>query len=101
MAVKTRDELMETIKARLGEQTDDETISFLEDVSDTLTDLESKTKDATDWKTKYEENDKQWRNKYKERFFNNEGNNDDDKDDDLDDEFEDYKFSSLFSKEDK
>lgn len=70
MAVKTREEILEAVRARVGEQTDDETISFLEDVSDTLTDLETKAKgDGEDWKTKYEENDKEWRRKYTERFF--------------------------------
>ena len=30
MAVKTREEILEELKARIGEQTDDETIAFLE-----------------------------------------------------------------------
>ena len=42
MSVKTREELLESIRARVGEQTDNETISFLEDVTDTLTDLETR-----------------------------------------------------------
>lgn len=75
MAVKTREEILESLKARVGEQTDDETISFLEDISDTLTDLETKANgDGEDWKTKYEENDREWRRKYTERFFSTEPN---------------------------
>lgn len=70
MAVKTREEILEELRARVGEQTDDETIAFLEDVTDTLSDLETKAKgDGTDWKTKYEENDAEWRKKYTERFY--------------------------------
>ena len=70
MAVKTIEEILESVRARVGEQTDDETISFLEDVSDTLTDLETKANgDGEDWKTRYEENDKEWRRRYTERFF--------------------------------
>lgn len=70
MAVKTREEILEELKVRVGEQTDDETIAFLEDVTDTLSDLETKAKgDGTDWKTKYEENDAEWRKKYTERFY--------------------------------
>lgn len=70
MAVKTREEILAEVKARFGEQADDETIAFLEDVSDTLTDLETKAKGAgTDWKAKYEENDAEWRKKYTERFY--------------------------------
>ena len=73
MAVKTREEILESVRARVGEQTDDETISFIEDISDTLNDLETKAKgDGTDWKAKYEENDAEWRKKYTERFYSSE-----------------------------
>lgn len=71
------EEILEEVKARVGEQTDDETIAFLEDVTDTFTDLETKAKgDGTDWKTKYEENDTEWRKKYTERFYSSDPNND-------------------------
>jgi hypothetical protein len=70
MAVKTREEILESIKARLGEKPDDESILFLENVTDTLDDFEKRAKgDGTDWKSKYEENDANWRKKYTERFF--------------------------------
>lgn len=73
MAVKNKEEILEAIKTRVGEQTDDETISFLEDVSDTFTDLETRVNgDGEDWKTKYEENDKMWRERYTARFFSKE-----------------------------
>ncbi len=68
--IKTKDEILKAIKDRIGDDTSDETIAFLEDISDTLNDYDNKTKDNTDWKTKYEENDKEWRNKYRDRFFN-------------------------------
>lgn len=70
MAVKTREEILESFKTRLGENPDDESISFLEDVTDTLDDFEKRANgDGTDWKSKYEENDANWRKKYTERFF--------------------------------
>lgn len=70
MAVKTREEILESFRRRLGENPDDESISFLEDVTDTLDDFEQKANgDGTDWKSKYEENDANWRKKYTERFF--------------------------------
>lgn len=76
MAVKTREEILESVRARVGEQTDDESIAFIEDISDTLTNLETKAKgDGTDWKAKYEENDAEWRKKYTERFYSSEPNN--------------------------
>lgn len=69
MAVRTTDEILESIKTRVGDSTEDADIEFLEDVTDTLSDLKSKTEGQEDWKTKYEENDKQWREKYRDRFF--------------------------------
>lgn len=75
MAVKTREEILENFKTRLGENPDDESISFLEDVTDTLDDFEKRANgDGTDWKSKYEENDANWRKKYTERFFSGEPN---------------------------
>lgn len=73
MAVKTREEILESFRTRLGENPDDESISFLEDVTDTLNDFEARANsDGTDWKSKYEENDANWRKKYTERFFSDE-----------------------------
>ena len=73
MAVRTREEILESIRTRVGEATDDDTISFIEDVTDTLTDLETKANgDGTDWEKIYRENDESWRKKYTERFFSKE-----------------------------
>lgn len=75
MSVKTREEILESFRTRLGENPDDDSISFLEDVTDTLDDFEKRAKgDGTDWKRKYEENDASWRKKYTERFFSGEPN---------------------------
>ena len=32
--------------------------------------MEARVSEAGDWKQKYEDNDKMWRDKYKDRFFN-------------------------------
>lgn len=69
MAVKTKDEIMTTIKTVLGDNQSDEAITLLEDVADTL-DATIGTGDSTDWRAKYEENDKNWREKYTSRFYN-------------------------------
>lgn len=74
--VKSKEEILEHIKSSLGENPDDASISFLEDVTDTLDDYETKVSDKEDWKTKYEENDKEWRKKYTDRFFANPDGND-------------------------
>lgn len=74
MAVKTRKEILESLKGRFGEEPTDDDISLLEDITDTFTDFEEKTSDATNWKNKYEENDKAWKKKYSDRFFSKDGN---------------------------
>ena len=66
MAIKTIEELMGAVRARVGEDTSDEAIAFVEDVSDTLASLSN----AENWKKKYEENDAEWRKRYQDRFFN-------------------------------
>lgn len=68
MAVKTRDEIMEAIRKRIGEDTSDEAISLMEDVTDTFADYETKVADKTNWKAKYDEMDANWRKKYIDRF---------------------------------
>lgn len=69
MAVKTRKEILESLRDRFGEEPTDDDIAMLEDITDTFTDFEEKTNDATKWKNKYEENDKAWKKKYSDRFF--------------------------------
>ena len=87
MAIRTKDELMEILRARIGDDQSDGAISLVEDISDTYDDMQSKANgDGTDWKSKYEENDAQWRQRYRDRFFNSEKTNDTiDKPDDRED----------------
>lgn len=95
MAVKSRDEILNALKEKLGDDTSDESLALVEDVTDTLTDFESRTNDSTNWKNKYEENDKQWRQRYRDRFYGAK----DDEDDDDDDEPRTMKtFDDLFKK---
>ena len=69
MAVRTIKEILDAVQGRLGDDTSDEAIAFVEDITDTLNDYENKTKSEEDWKKKYEDNDASWRKKYKDRFF--------------------------------
>lgn len=64
MAKLSKDELIEKLKKYVGDRTDDETIEIIEDVSDSID-----SSDADEWKQKYEENDKMWRDKYISRFL--------------------------------
>ena len=78
MAIKTMEELMESVRTRLGDDQSDEALALLEDISDTYGDMQSRTSGSEDWKKKYETNDAEWRQKYRDRFFNKSNNNDDD-----------------------
>lgn len=69
MAIRTKEELLNSLKSILPDDMSDEGLALLEDFSDTLTSLSTKD-DNEDWKKKYEENDKEWRQKYRDRFFN-------------------------------
>lgn len=70
MAIRTIDEIMESVRTHVGDSTDDTALSLIEDIKDTMTELETKANtDKENWKEKYEENDKMWRTKYRDRFF--------------------------------
>lgn len=71
MAVRSKEEVLEWIKRRSGEDYDDETIGFIEDISDTWDDWEKRqrSEDVDEWKRKYEETDREWRRRYVERFM--------------------------------
>ena len=64
MAKLSKEELVEKVKKYVGDRTDDETIEIIEDITDSID-----SSDADEWKRKYEENDKMWRDKYVSRFF--------------------------------
>ena len=64
--IKSKEELIEEIRAVVGDDTSDNVIALIENVSDTMTELE--TSDGEEWKQKFEENDKMWREKYISRF---------------------------------
>lgn len=74
MSVKSIDEILNAVKERIGDDTSDSAISFVEDISDTLNSLS----EQENWKQKYEQNDSEWRKKYRDRFLSGESSSDDD-----------------------
>lgn len=98
MAIKKKEELLSTLKERIGDDTSDEALALIEDFEDTYSDLETRVSSAGDWKSKYEENDKQWRQKYRDRFFNSSNDDDDDDEDNTrhDNSAKPKTFSDLF-----
>lgn len=74
MAVLEREKFFEAVQGRIGEDTSDEAIAFIEDMTDTYNDLEAKAAgDGVDWKQRYDELDEKWKKKYAHRFFSGGG----------------------------
>ena len=63
--VRTKEELLASIKSVLGDNTDDSSIAIIEDISDTMDSFN----DGKDWKAESERIDREWRQKYHDRFF--------------------------------
>jgi hypothetical protein len=96
--IKTKEEILNSIKEILKDDTSDSALSLIEDLSDTLDNV--KTSDETDWKTRYEENDAQWRQRYRDRFFSKPAQEEEDSDDPAPEETNEPKtFSDLFKGE--
>lgn len=71
MAVVKKEEYLEALKKKIGDSTEDSDLKLLEDFTDTYDEMFSQlnSDDNVNWKEKYEQNDKEWREKYRERFF--------------------------------
>lgn len=70
MAVLSKDEFFKQLHERVGADTSDTAIAFVENMTDTYNDLEKKAAgDGVDWEKRYHDNDEAWRAKYRHRFF--------------------------------
>lgn len=97
MSVLSRDDFFNNLKAHLGEDTSDENLQFLEDVTDTFNDLENRAKgDGKDWKAEATRIDAEWRERYRARFFSGKTEEDDNLDDNEDDKSKKLTFENLF-----
>lgn len=94
MAKLSKDELIEKVKKYVGDRTDDETIEIIEDISDSFD-----SSDADEWKQKFEENDKMWRDKYISRFLEKKEDEPDTPTEHEEEEKEYNSFEDLFEEE--
>lgn len=69
--ILTREELMSRLKDRFGEETDEESLGFIEDITDTYDDLQTKADTKADAEALEEMTAKynDLQRKYRERFF--------------------------------
>lgn len=97
MSIRSKDEIITSIRSKLGDDTSDEAISLMEDVTDTFSDYETRVADKTDWKKKYDEMDASWRKKYMERFSGRSGDDiKEEQDEDVKEDDETKTFDELF-----
>ena len=68
MAVRTREEIMSQLQSIIGEDTSDETLTFVQDVSDTLGNDNSAAR-ITELETQLKTQDEEWRKKYRALVF--------------------------------
>lgn len=69
MSVVSKEDLIKRFAEKFTGDTSDEVIQLTEDLTDTLEDFIARVEDKEDWKAKFEENDANWRKKYKDRFL--------------------------------
>lgn len=99
MSVQSRETILERVRGAFGDNTSDDVISIVEDINDTLSDYENRMKDSTDWKTKYDELDANWRKRYIDRFYSPETTRDEivkDQQEDVTDDGTEITFDELF-----
>lgn len=96
MAKLSKDELIEKVRKYVGDRTDNETIEIIEDISDSMD-----SSDADEWKQKYEDNDKMWRDRYISRFVEKKEDEADTAAEHEEEEKEYSSFEDLFKKEDE
>lgn len=96
-----KEELLEKVKAYVGDRADDETLEIIEDISDSFENSESAEeveKVKTEYETKLANLESEWREKYKARFFSkNEDNGEDEEEEEVEEKTD---YSDLFEKED-
>ena len=77
--VKSKEEIIASLKSIIGEDSSDEAITLLEDVTDTLSvDNSAITAELEEMKQKYTDLDNEWRKRYRDRFYGDVDTSEDD-----------------------
>lgn len=92
--IVSKDELLKAAQAMIGDRTDDEALLFLDNFNDTL----DAYADQMNWREKYEENDRMWRERYRDRFFGDNTENEVEIEE-QDDEDKELTYEKLFEEE--
>lgn len=93
MAIKTKEEILNSVRGLISDDTTDDALNLFSDISDTMDSMTNN--ENTDYKKLYEENDKAWREKYRDRFMSGKPEREEDDDPDPD-EKKKYSYENLF-----
>ena len=102
MAIKSTEDLMNSLNTFLGDRDDDDALELIQDFTDTLDDLSKNHGGYT--QQQYDDLDASWRKRYRERFFSGPHKGDeefdanDDSNDDEEDNSKTIQIRDLFSK---
>lgn len=71
MAILTKEEFFQALSERVGTDTSESALSFIENMTDTYNHMEHEINDSDseNWRQRYEELDKAWAERYRRRFF--------------------------------
>ena len=89
MAILKKEDFLKRIKEYVGEDTSDDAISFVQDVTETINDYESRGEDAA-------EVEKRWRKKYIDAFFTKEKGKEEEESEEEEEEEKKYTYDNLF-----
>lgn len=101
MAVLTREQFMEKLNTLTDGKTDDDTLTMIQDFSDTFKSLEEKEDVEAvrgDYEAKLKSLDDTWRNKYRDAFFNGA---EEKKDEVIEEKEEPHTYEELFKEEEE
>lgn len=99
MAILTKEQALQRLKDRIGDDVSDEALAIIEDFNDTFDDYETRSKgDGENWKSKYEDLDATWRKKYKDRFFTSPEEVKEEQEENVKDDGKTKSFDELFEK---
>lgn len=69
MARLSKEDFTKAVTLVIGDKTDEESVKFIEDMTDTYNGLEAdKTVSVTEWEQKYNALNETWSKRYKDRF---------------------------------
>lgn len=102
MAVLTREQFMERLNTLTEGKTDDDTLTMIQDFSDTFKSLEEKEDVEAvrgDYEKKLKTLDDTWRNKYRDAFFNGTEEKKEEIEEEEEEKEEPHNYEDLFKEE--